>query len=53
MLVEALVKALVLKGITSNRALVNAVDAQFHPMTGEEQEIFSEAIVYAKQAILN
>ena len=51
--VEELVKYMVLKGVTDNRTLVEAVDFQFHPVTEWEQEMFSEAIIYAKQSILN
>jgi len=51
--VEALVRIMVMKGINDNEALVAAVDASFHPETDEEQELYSEAIIYAKQGVLN
>jgi hypothetical protein len=53
MQIEALVTSLVLSGITDNRKLVDAVDRMFHPTSEWEQEMFSEAIIYAKQGILN
>ena len=31
LMIEALVKSMVIKGITDNRKLVEAVDEQFHP----------------------
>ena len=51
--VEALVRIMVMKGINDNEALVAAVDISFHPETDEEQELYSEAIIYAKQGVLN
>jgi hypothetical protein len=51
--VEALVRIMVMKGINDNEALVAAVDASFCPETDEEQELYSEAIIYAKQGVLN
>ena len=51
--VEALVRIMVMKGINDNEALVAAVDASFRPETEEEQELYSEAIIYAKQGVLN
>lgn len=51
--IEALVKYMVMQGITDNKKLVAAVDKQFYPMTEWEQEMFSEAIIYAKYAVLN
>lgn len=53
MQIEALVASLVLSGITDNRKLVDAVDRMYHPTNEWEQEMFSEAIIYAKQGILN
>ena len=53
MQIEALVASLVLSGITDNRKLVDAVDNMYHPTNEWEQEVFSEAIIYAKQGILN
>jgi hypothetical protein len=51
--IEAMVKIMVMKGITDNRKLVEAVDNMYHPTTEWEQEMFSEAIIYAKHAVLN
>lgn len=51
--IEALVKYMVMQGITDNRKLVEAVDKQFHPANEWEQEMYSEAIIYAKQGVLN
>lgn len=53
MQIEALVSSLVLSGITDNRKLVAAVDNKFHPANEWEMEMYSEAIIYAKQAVLN
>ena len=53
MQIEALVSSLVLSGVIDNRKLVAAVDKQFHPTNEWEMEMYSEAIIYAKQAILN
>jgi hypothetical protein len=53
MQIEALVASLVLSGITDNRKLVDAVDRMYHPTNEWEQEMFSEAIIYAKQGVLN
>ena len=51
--VEALVRIMVMKGINDNEALVAAVDASFRPETEEEQELYSEAILYARLGVLN
>ena len=53
MQIEALVTSLVLSGIIDNRKLVNAVDSMFPARTEWEQEMYSEAIIYAKQGVLN
>jgi hypothetical protein len=53
MQIEALVASLVLSGITDNRKLVDAVSSMYRPTSEWEQEMFSEAIIYAKQGILN
>ena len=53
MQVEALVTSMVISGITDNRKLVSMVQNRFNPETEWEQEMFSEAIIYAKQAVLN
>lgn len=52
-LVEASTKLLVLKGVTDWEKLVIEIDEQFRPTTFEEMEIYSEAIISAKCAILN
>ena len=53
MLIEALVKSMVVNGTTSNEKLVAAVDAAFPPLSEEEMEAYSEAIIYAKLGVLN
>lgn len=53
LLIEAMIKTMVIKGITDNETLTSAVDEQFHPRTEEEMERYSEAIIYAKYSILN
>jgi len=53
MQIEALVASVILSGITDNRKLVDAVDSMYRPTSEWEQEMFSEAIIYAKQGILN
>ena len=53
LLIEALVKTLVLKGITDNKKIVDVIDSKFHPENEWEMEMYSEAIIYAKQSILN
>ena len=44
---------MVLKGIDKNKELVDAVDKKYHPTSEWEMEMFSEAIIYAKQGVLN
>ena len=39
--------------ITDNEKLVEAVDMQFHPNNEWEMEMYSEAIIYARHAVLN
>ena len=51
--IEAMVKTLVIQGITDNEQLVAAVNFQFQPKTEFEMEHYSEAIIYAKHSILN
>ena len=53
LMIEALVKSMVIKGITDNRKLVEAVDEQFHPNNEDEMEAYSEAIIYARLGVLN
>jgi hypothetical protein len=53
LLIEALVKSMVIKGVTENEKLVAAVDEQFHPNDEEEMEAYSEAIIYARLGVLN
>jgi hypothetical protein len=51
--IEAMVTTMVMCGITDNHKLVEAVDAKYHPKNEWEMEMYSEAIIYAKQAVLN
>jgi hypothetical protein len=51
--IEAMIKTMVIQGITSNEKLINAVDELFHPETDDEMEAYSEAIIYAKYSVLN
>jgi hypothetical protein len=51
--IEAMVKTMVMKGITDNEKLVAAVDELYHPETDFEMEHYSEAIIYAKYSVLN
>jgi hypothetical protein len=53
MQIEAMVKSMVVKGISDNKKLVEAVDELYHPTNEWEMEMFSEAIIYAKQSVLN
>lgn len=53
MQIENMVKMMVLGGESDNYALVEAVDEVFSPQNPKEQEMFSEAIIYAKFSILN
>lgn len=50
---ETMVRSMVMRGITSNEDLVNAVGNQFNPTTEWEQEMYSETIIYAKLGVLN
>jgi hypothetical protein len=52
-LIEAMVKQLVVNGITDYKVLVKQVDSIFAPENKEEMEAYSEAIIYAKQSLLN
>jgi len=51
--IEAMVKTLVMQGITDNEQLVAAVDFRFSPKDDFEMEHYSEAIIYAKYSVLN
>ena len=51
--IEAMIRIMVLNGITDNRKLVDAVALNFPPTSVWEQEMFSEAIIYAKHGVLN
>lgn len=53
MQIETMVKSMVVKGISDNQKLIEAVDELYHPSNEWEMEVFSEAIIYAKQSILN
>lgn len=50
--IEAIVRTMVLAG-DSDREIIETIDNIYFPSTNEEQEIFSEAIIYAKQGVLN
>jgi hypothetical protein len=53
MAIEELVRSMVMRGIDDNFKLVMAVNKEFQPQTAWEQEMYSEAIIYAKQGVLN
>jgi hypothetical protein len=53
MQVESLVTFLVMCGVTDNKALVSEVQKKFNVENTFEQEMISEAIIYAKQGVLN
>ena len=53
MAIEELVRSMVIRGIDDNFKLVMAVNKEFEPQTAWEQELYSEAIIYAKQGVLN
>jgi len=53
MAIEELVRSMVMRGIDDNFKLVMAVNKEFQPQTAWEQELYSEAIIYAKQGVLN
>jgi hypothetical protein len=53
LMIEALIKSMVIQGITDNKKLTDAVADLYHPETDEEMEAYSEAIIYAKHSILN
>lgn len=50
---EDMIRHMVLRGCNANEQLVEAIDNRFNPKTEWEQEMFSEAIIYAKQGVLN
>ena len=51
--IEAMVKTMVLKGVTDNESIVETISNIFRPETNEEMEQYSEAIIYAKFGVLN
>jgi hypothetical protein len=53
LMIEAMVKTMIMQGVTDNEKLVTAVDELYHPETDEEMEAYSEAIIYAKHGLLN
>ena len=53
MQIESMVATMVLCGITDNKKLVEAVNTKFSPKSEWEMEMYSEAIIYAKQGVLN
>lgn len=52
-LIESTTKLLILKGVTDWKILVEEINNQYQPTTVDEMEIFSDAIIYARCAILN
>jgi len=50
---EDMVRHMVLRGCNTNEQLVEAINNRFNPKTEWEQEMFSEAIIYAKYGVLN
>lgn len=53
MAIEELVRSMVMRGMDDNRMLVEAVDKEFQPKNMWEMEMYSEAMLYAKLAVLN
>jgi hypothetical protein len=53
LMIERLVTGLVLQGIEDNKTLVEVVGTHYNPETEFEMENYSEAIIYAKCALLN
>jgi len=51
--IEDMVREMVVRGTTVNRELIEVVDYNFSPANEWEMEMFSEAILYAKFAVLN
>jgi len=51
--IECLVRVMVLEGTTDNKLLVKAVEDMYPPQNNHEEEMFSEAIIYAKYGVLN
>ena len=51
--IEAMVRAMVMNGVTDNKKLVDAVSLYYPPLSTWEQEMFGEAIIYAKHGVLN
>ncbi len=51
--IEEMVRIMVLNGVTDNRKLVDYVSLNYPPSSVWEQEMFSEAIIYAKHGVLN
>ena len=52
-MIEYAVKEAVMRGMTSTKELVAKVDEIYEPETQFEMEMYSEAIVYARSAMLN
>lgn len=51
--VESIITLMVMRGVTNNRDLVEVIREKYNPVTTWEQEILSEVIICAKQAVLN
>lgn len=52
-MIEYSVKEAVMRGMTSTKELVAKIDEVYKPETQFEMEMYSEAIVYARSAMLN
>jgi hypothetical protein len=52
-MIEYAVKEAVMRGMTSTKELVAKIDEIYEPETQFEMEMYSEAIVYARSAMLN
>lgn len=53
LMIERLVTGLVLKGVNDNKKIIDVVATHYNPKTEFEMEMYSEAIIYAKCALLN
>jgi hypothetical protein len=51
--IETIVKTMVMKGINDNKKIVEEIDKIYPPANEWEMEMFSEAIIFAKHAVLN
>ena len=53
LMIERLVTGLVLQGVHDNKKIIDVVGTHYNPETEFEMEMYSEAIIYAKCALLN